>query len=224
MRVPRLKEKLKSGQSVFQANALLANYPVLMTADIILQRAKYVPVGEDQLPHIEMAKSIIRRFNKRYGETFLEPLLQEVKPLRLKGLDGEAKMSKTHPQQAIFLTDTPEEAKKKIKRATTAFEGEMNPTLQSHIELLRNLVKREKDREYLEDIVKKHMKGEKVMGYFKDLMGSVVEDFITEFQERRSCILSKPEYIQKVLEDGSKVAKANVKETLDILYKVMRAI
>lgn len=116
LRVPTLKEKMKEGQSVSQANALLANYPVIMAADILLQRAKYVPVGEDQLPHMEMTRTIGKRFNKEYGEVFPEPMVQEVTPLRIKGLDGSAKMSKTHPDQAIFLTDTKEEVTRKIKK------------------------------------------------------------------------------------------------------------
>lgn len=223
LRVPTLKEKLKDGQKASQANALLANYPVLMTADILLQRAKYVPVGEDQLPHMEMARTIIRRFNKEYGNIFPQPLVQEVKPLRLKGLDGEAKMSKTHPEQAIFLTDSPDEAKKKIKRAKTAFEGEMTPTLLSHIELIKNLAKKEEDLLLLEEIIKKHIAGEKVMGSFKGLMSSVVTAFLEEFQEKRSSIVKDPSYISHILQKGTSIAKSNAQETLRSVYKAMRS-
>lgn len=222
LRVPTLKEKLKDGQKASQANALLANYPVLMTADILLQRAKYVPVGEDQLPHMEMARTIIRRFNKEYGNIFPQPLVQEVKPLRLKGLDGEAKMSKTHPEQAIFLTDTPEEASKKIKRAKTAFEGEITPTLLSHIELVKSLAKKEKDLLSLEEIIKKHTAGEKVMGTFKDLMTSVVTDFLKEFQEKRILVINNQSYVSATLERGTLIAKRNAQQTLKAVYNAMR--
>ena len=70
MRVPTLKEKLKSGENEVNANLLLAMYPVMMASDILLQQSLRVPVGEDQTSHIEMAKYFARKFNKKYGETF----------------------------------------------------------------------------------------------------------------------------------------------------------
>lgn len=223
LRVPTLKEKMKEGQSVSQANALLANYPVIMAADILLQRAKYVPVGEDQLPHMEMTRTIGKRFNKEYGEVFPEPMVQEVTPLRIKGLDGSAKMSKTHPDQAIFLTDTKEEVTRKIKKATTAFEKEMTPALESHIELIKNVTTKKEDLNKLEDILERHMEGEKVMGDFKELMTSVVCEFLDNFQKRRESVKQDPTYIYEILEKGENIARKNARETLDIVYQAMRA-
>lgn len=93
-------------------------YPVLQAADILLYKGEIVPVGEDQIPHVEITREIARRFNLQYGEVFpeAEPLL--TKFARLPGLDGVAKMSKSL-NNAIFLSDEPEIVKAKMKKAVT---------------------------------------------------------------------------------------------------------
>ncbi len=93
-------------------------YPVLQSADILLYKGEAVPVGEDQVPHVEITREIARKFNKQYGKVFREP-----KPLltnfsRLVGLDGNAKMSKSL-NNTILLSDEPETVEKKLKKAKT---------------------------------------------------------------------------------------------------------
>ena len=99
-------------------NSGIFSYPVLQAADILLYQAAIVPVGEDQLQHLELARDIARRFNTIYGETFVEPqaLLSPAK--RILGLDGETKMSKSRGND-IGLLDPPEMVRKKLGPAKT---------------------------------------------------------------------------------------------------------
>ncbi|HNK29912.1 MAG TPA: tryptophan--tRNA ligase, partial [Ferruginibacter sp.] len=103
-------------------NAGLLTYPVLMAADIILHRAKYVPVGKDQEQHLEMARTFANRFNHRYGEVFPEPQAfnfnQEL--VKVPSLDGSGKMSKSENQMAtLYLADDDELIRKKVMKAKT---------------------------------------------------------------------------------------------------------
>lgn len=93
-------------------------YPVLQTADILLYKGNAVPVGEDQVPHVEISREIARRFNNQYGEVFPEPEALLTKFSRLSGLDGNAKMSKSLGN-TILLSDEPEIVKSKLKKAVT---------------------------------------------------------------------------------------------------------
>ena len=108
--------KDKSQKHADNINAGLFTYPVLMASDILLYQADLVPVGEDQLPMLEQAREIVRRFNELYGETLVEPtalLPDNAACLRLPGTDGKAKMSKSLGN-CIYLSDEPEDIKKKI--------------------------------------------------------------------------------------------------------------
>lgn len=93
-------------------------YPVLQTADILLYKGNFVPVGEDQVPHIEISREIARRFNNQYGEVFPEPEPLLTKFARLQGLDGNAKMSKSLGN-TILLSDYPDTIKNKLRKAVT---------------------------------------------------------------------------------------------------------
>lgn len=93
-------------------------YPVLQTADILLYKGNAVPVGEDQVPHVEISREIARRFNNQYGEVFPEPEALLTKFSRLSGLDGNSKMSKSLGN-TILLSDEPEIVKSKLKKALT---------------------------------------------------------------------------------------------------------
>ncbi len=93
-------------------------YPVSQAADILFCRANLVPVGEDQLPHVEVTRFVARRFNELYGEVFPEPEAMVSEVSRLVGLDGNAKMSKSLGN-AIYLKDNPDEIRKKVMSAVT---------------------------------------------------------------------------------------------------------
>lgn len=221
LRVPTLKDKLKANANPETANALLFLYPVLMAADILLNRAQKVPVGEDQLAHMEITRLLARRFNKKYGKVLPIPQVLQVKSLRILSLKGNGKMSKTNPGGAIFLTDNLKTVAKKIKAAETAFEGVMNEKLNSHILIAKGLAKTESERDEIDSIVKAHKNGKPVMGQFKQLLTCVIQNFLKEFQEKRIEIRRDKSYIPSVLEEGAKVAKENATETLEEVQKAL---
>ncbi len=138
-RVPTYKEQQQNLQEKDLSTYGFLGYPLLQTADIIVYKADAVPVGEDQAPHVEIAREIVRRFNNFYGEVFPEPqtLLTEAK--RIPGTDGR-KMSKSYGN-AIYLKDDPETVKQKLrtmvtdparKRRTDAGDPDVCPVFDLH--------------------------------------------------------------------------------------------
>lgn len=118
-RMPHFKEKKDKKTALKEIiNAGLLTYPVLMAADILGPRADLVPVGEDQHPHVELARELAKRFNHIYGETFPVPELLESEAVRVPGLDGTGKMGKSD-QNTIDLSDSPKVIKSKIAKAVT---------------------------------------------------------------------------------------------------------
>ncbi|XP_007255668.3 tryptophan--tRNA ligase, mitochondrial [Astyanax mexicanus] len=129
--MPRLRHlpqwKMKSKQKN-EGSVGLYTYPVLQAADILLYKATHVPVGEDQVQHLELAQDLARIFNNKYGELFPEPRALLSSTRKVKSLrDPSCKMSKSDPQKfaTIFLTDTPEDIVFKIRRAVTDFTSEV---------------------------------------------------------------------------------------------------
>lgn len=116
LRVPTFKEKAR--QQPENVNYGLVGYPVLMTSDIVLYKADSVPVGEDQLPHLELAREIARRFNAIFGETFPEPKAILSQYPRIVGLDGQQKMSKSLNNH-IELAASPKETAARVMTAVT---------------------------------------------------------------------------------------------------------
>jgi tryptophanyl-tRNA synthetase len=220
LRIPTLKEKIKNGQSEVTVSGLLAFYPVLMASDILLQGAEYVPVGKDQYPHMEMTCEIVRRFNKKYGDVLLEPKpLVQGDPINTLSLTGNGKkMSKTDPNGAIILSDDIDVSLKKIKRAKSAFAGEMNDNLRS-LKNIADYVSTDKERKEFDRLIKKHMEGEQVMNDFKKLLMSSMERFLKDFQEKKSKI--KDEYVLELTKKGAKKAKKNAREVLDEMERAM---
>lgn len=118
-RMPHFKDKKDKKEALHETvNVGLLTYPVLMAADILGPLANMVPVGEDQHPHVELAREIARRFNTLYGETFPIPKLLEGEAIRVPGLDGTGKMGKSD-QNTIDLMDDPAEVVSKINKAVT---------------------------------------------------------------------------------------------------------
>jgi len=112
-RVPSYKEQRENLTDRDLGNYGFLGYPVLQAADILMYKGNFVPVGEDQVPHVELTREICRRFNSYYGEVFPEPEALLTPVPRLPGLDGR-KMSKSYGN-VIYLSDTPEEIAKKVK-------------------------------------------------------------------------------------------------------------
>jgi tryptophanyl-tRNA synthetase len=112
--------KDKSEQNAANINSGLLFYPVLMAADVLAYRAEVVPVGEDQVQHLELAREIVRKFNTRFGDTFPEPkpIVPEGSARRIRGLDGNAKMSKSRGN-AISLIEEPDSIRARMAKAFT---------------------------------------------------------------------------------------------------------
>lgn len=221
-RVPTLKDKLKEGQGPEQANVLLMAYPIMMAVDILLQDAEIVPVGKDQFSHMEVARELADAFNNKYGndkKIFIRPETMNVnEPVNILSLSGEGKMSKSKSEGAIFLTDTPENIRRKMKRAETAIEGQSSEKLDSLVLMMKSLAPDRSSE--IDDLVAKHLDGEKVMGKFKSLAADIIIDFTSTFQKKRSEITD--EQVKEILEKGISIARANASEVLKRVESAMK--
>ena len=202
-RNPTVKEEIKSMHLESNVSLGMFSYPVSQAADILLFNADVVPVGEDQLPHLELTKELARKFNSTYKEIFTvpEPLLSSTP--RLAGLDGTQKMSKSRGN-AIFLSDSTEEILAKVKRAQTdsgtviKHDKLSQPNLANLIDLYCLVTN--KSIQETED----QFKG---MGYkeFKEELAKEIDGFVSLFREKRNLI--SRDYVMDVLKSGTKKAR-----------------
>src|SRR5262245_51819715 len=119
-RMTQFKEKSEQAETKGDfVNAGILTYPVLMAADILLYKATLVPVGEDQVQHLELSREIVRKFAHAYGELFPEPQPIHTPAKRILGLDGVHKMSKSRPEGMIGLLESPAEIRRKLAPAKT---------------------------------------------------------------------------------------------------------
>jgi tryptophanyl-tRNA synthetase len=187
-RVPTLKDKIRGDDTAETVSLSLFRYPVLMAADIAIQQATHVPVGEDQMPHIEFTRRIVRRFNHAYGSggaVLVEPQDLARPPLRIAALqEKHGKMSKSEPTSALLLRDTPDQIARKIKKAQTAVPGEWPAILESHFTMAELLSQNEVQRTELARLKAAHLAGEVVMGDFKGVWTDIVNAFLGGMRER----------------------------------------
>lgn len=217
LRVPTLKEKIRKDMDVSTASVLLAMYPIMMASDILLQKSKYVPVGEDQVAHVEMARYLAKKFNKAYGDTIPVPnVLSLGKPVRIQSLTGGGKMSKSNPSGAILIDEDINISLGKVKKAQTAFAGQMSKSLESLI-AIGKFVSNEEEIKHIDEIMVKHMNGENVMGELKGVINVALERYLRGFQERKAKISNSE--VETIIEKGKEIAKKNaiemVKEVRD---------
>jgi len=221
--LPTYKDKKK--EQPRYVNMGLLYYPVLMAADILLYKAQLVPVGIDQLPHLEVAREIARSFNRHFGETFPEPQPYLVSSFSVPSLDGMGKMSKSRLNSYISLLDDATTIQKKIaKVATDKGSGKTIPTeggiavLFQFVEILEGKEKRKTyENMYLKDGVSyNRLKAE--------LTQSIVK-FLQPIQKERNYYQQHPEIIKNVLKEGEEYARpiaqktlAEVKEKMGLSY------
>lgn len=205
------KEKVEQGQP---ASCGLLNYPILMAADILSFKAAFVPVGEDQRQHVELARDAARTFNKRFGETFPIPQGIYVKGLRIKSLDDPSKkMSKSLPKGCIYLSDTPDVLRKKVRSAVTdsgteiIFDPENKPALANLLTIYSEFSERP-----IKDIEKEHK--DSSYAVFKDSLADVLIDRFSEFQKKKAEIIKDKENLRKIFSEGSDKARAIAVQTL----------
>ncbi|MBK7433967.1 MAG: tryptophan--tRNA ligase [Chitinophagaceae bacterium] len=206
-------------------NAGLLTYPVLQTADIILHRAKYVPVGKDQEQHLEMARNFVNRFNHRYGEVFPEPQAfnynQEL--VKVPSLDGTGKMSKSENQMAtLYLADEDELIRKKVMKAKTD-SGPVDPETPKpdYIENLFGLMR----LVCAEDVVKKfetdYAQCSIRYGDMKKQLGEDMVQFISPIRQKAKDILDNEEYLKQVMEQGAEKANRSAAATMLLVREAM---
>jgi len=220
LRLPTLKEKVKTSDDTGTANVALALYPIMMAADIVLMRPEKVPTGKDQLPHLEITKELIRSFNKTYRAELPEPAGVEVTPPNILSLDGSGrKMSKSLPKGAIFLDDPVDVARKKVMRTVTATEPgpAMNTAVDNLATIAQKLNTHNKDLSELFDLGKQVKDGAKKMGVFKSIVAEIVGDFLFELSERRQNV-SDAEVSAKLADGGNK-ARGLASQTLAHMEK-----
>ena len=186
----------------------LYDYPVLMAADILLYDTEVVPVGDDQLQHIELARTLARRFNERFGETFVVPEGRIQKEgARIMGLDDPTKkMSKSAPSEYnyISLTDDEETVLRKVKKAVT--DSGTDITYSDDRPGLKNLINIYSlfgDKTPDEIVTMYEGQG---YGAFKTGLASVISGFLTPFQERLAAI--SDDEVKIILEAGAVKARA----------------
>lgn len=196
-------------------------YPVLQSADILLYRGNAVPVGGDQVPHIEISREIARKFNNQYGKVFPEPEALLTKFSRLPGLDGNAKMSKSLGN-TILLSDDPETVKAKLKKAVTdpqkVRKGDSgNPD----ICLVFSYHKKFNPKE-VQEIESGCRSGE--LGCFDCKMkcAAKISNFLEPIIEKRKHYENKMEDVQNILDDGEKRARKVAEETMSEVHKYMK--
>jgi tryptophanyl-tRNA synthetase len=213
--------KDKSARQAANVNAGLFDYPVLMAADIILYDAAVVPVGDDQLQHLELTRTVARKFNARFGATFIEPKGLLTKTPRVMSLkDPLRKMSKSDPDGCLFLDDTPEAVQKKIARAVTdsdtmiVYNVERKPGLSNLLELYGALTHMEPA------MAAKEFSGESY-SVLKTRLTEVVVEHFAPFRAAKKELLAKPAAIRKILADGSKKAgTVAAKKMMEVKKKV----
>jgi len=213
-------EKLKEN-----VNAGLLSYPVLMAADILLYQTDLVPVGKDQIQHLELCRTIARKFNSRFGETFKEP-----QPLVLKTgqkimslNDPLKKMSKSSPEGCLFLGDEPKIIIKKIMSAVTDLKKEIkyNPKLKPGISNLLTIYSVFTDISISN--LEKQYQGKGYAEFKKDL-ASVLVERLKIFQEKRNEFLKKEEFLNDILAQGAKKAQKIAAKTMLEVRKKMGLI
>ncbi len=210
-RMTQFKDK---SERVEVVNAGILNYPVLMAADILLYRATRVPVGVDQVQHLELAREITRRFNGRFGETFAEPMPIHTKALKILGLDGKQKMSKSLGN-ALQVSDAPDVIRKKLQNAFT------DPTR------LRKTDPGHPESCYVcglqgyfaspEETARLHEGCRSATAGCVDSKRALAENVIRYFEplrEKSAELRAHPEKIRQILGDGAQTARKVAQETM----------
>lgn len=212
-RMTQFKDKGKNAET---ANSALLNYPVLMAADILLYQTDVVPVGKDQEQHVELTRTIARKFNQKYGEIFKEPktMVQKEGAKIMSLTDPKKKMSKSDdPKSCIFLFDSPEDITKKIMSATTDSGKDVhyNVTKKPGISNLLTIYSLLTEKP-IEAIEKEFAK--KNYGEFKKALAQVVVDYLEPFRRKQKELLTREVYVQDILRKGQLRAQVIAQSTI----------
>jgi len=218
-RNPTVKEMIRDLDLRENASYGLIGYPVLMASDIILYKAKYVPVGKDQLPHLELTREMVRRFNYLYGELFPEPQALLTEFPNVPGIDGK-KMSKSLNND-IKISDTEEETQAKIMRAVTDPE-KIRLHDKGHPEICTVFTYHKIfNKEEANDIEAKCKAGELGCVACKKNLANKLNEKLRPIREKREALKKEIDKVEDIFEEGSKKASIVADETLDEALRKM---
>lgn len=222
-RNPTVKQEILQKKDLFKESVTFGflGYPVSQSADITAFEADLVPVGEDQLPVIEQTKDIVRKFNKIYGPTLKEPEALVGNFGRVKGLDGNSKMSKSL-NNAIYLADSPEIIEQKVKKALTdknkiKLDDKGNPdicTVYYYHQIF--------SKNNLENIRFECKNGKRGCVQCKKELSQNIIDFLKPIQEKRKYYQDRPDLVRKIVENGTRRARLKAGEVLRKVKKAMK--
>jgi tryptophanyl-tRNA synthetase len=218
-RVPTYKEQAR--ELNLQPSAGLLTYPVLQAADILLYKAEIVPVGEDQLPHIELARELARRFNQTFGGNLPEPQPMLSEAARLPGTDNRT--MHTSYGNAIFLKDSPEETTRKVMSMYTD-PTRLHPDDPGHVEgnpVFSLLDVFHADKAELAELKARYTAGRVGDVEVKKLLVKSLNGYLAPLRERRAEFMANPRRLIQVLEEGTARAKPEAKRTLAEVYEKM---
>jgi tryptophanyl-tRNA synthetase len=214
-RVPTYKEQMDQLADKDLSTVGFLGYPLLQTADIIIYNAHYVPVGDDQVPHLELSREIVRRFHNFFGELFVEPQPLLTKVPRLPGLDNR-KMSKSYGN-AINVSDDADTVRKKVmqmytdpKRIRADIPGtvEGNPVFAYHDAF-------NPDTAEVEDLKTRYRAGKVGDVEVKTKLAKAINAHLDPLRARRAEVLAKPSGIRDILHEGSRKARIIAHETME---------
>jgi tryptophanyl-tRNA synthetase len=222
-RVPTYKEQQEDLKDKDLSSIGFLGYPLLQAADVAIYDGRLVPVGEDQVAHLELARESVRRFNNFFGDVLVEPQPLLTTFGRLPGLDGDKKMSKSLGN-TILLSDTPEEVVKRVrqmytdpKRVRADIPGtvEGNPVFTYHDAFNPN-------KEEVEDLKSRYRAGKVGDVEVKTKLANALNAHLAPIRERRAAALARPGYIRDVLFEGSKRARAVASDTMTRVRDAMK--
>ena len=222
-RIPTLKEKTSQLGDKENYSVGLLSYPILMSADILIFNAKKVPVGEDQLSHVELARELSRRFNSLYGHTITapEPLISEFS--RLVGIDGKSKMSKSL-NNCIYLIDNQEVVSKKVMKMFTD-PNRTSPDIPGKVEgnpvfIYHDIFNQNKSE--VDEFKDRYKKGKIGDVEIKKSLAKSLNLFLEPIRERRSQLKKNRSEIFDIIIDGSTRARKLAKENIDRIKDSMK--
>jgi tryptophanyl-tRNA synthetase len=219
--LPTFKEKV--AQQPENVNYGLLGYPVLMTADIVLYKTDVVPVGIDQAPHLEFAREIVRSFNYRYNtKVLIEPQVKHTEILKVLGIDGKAKMSKSLNNH-IELASTPEETIKRVREMVTD-PARMKRTDPGNPDVC-NVFSMHKIFSPTEEVEMINVECRRAgIGCVdcKLRFANNLNKHLEPFRAKRAELASKPDYVTDVLNDGAKRACVIAEQTMIEVREAMR--
>ncbi|MBI4476191.1 MAG: tryptophan--tRNA ligase, partial [Acidobacteria bacterium] len=207
-RVPTYKEQQEALKDKDLSTIGFLGYPLLQTADVVVYDARFVPVGEDQVAHLELSREVVRRFNNFFGDVLVEPHPLLTTFARLPGIDGNRKMSKSLGN-TIELSDDADTVRRKVMRMYTdpkriradipgTVEG--NPVFVYHDAFNPN-------KPEVDDLKDRYRRGAVGDVEVKDKLARALNAMLDPLRERRAAVLARPGRIREILEEGSARAR-----------------